>query len=189
MTEKFHDKSKLRYQEKYCIKCQNACSYLLSGQGVISCLNVLLVLRLHVLLKLLRGYLVLAAVLPLAAHHPPGLRLDVGIIAGVHLHNPAIVLLLLGLGGTDHPGDGDGGGVGRGGQEAPDPGPGGHARLYAGHLGGGGGGGGPGALGAGLLTREAVVTRLVLLAATSSATASAAAAAPISTRIRQTLQT
>lgn len=147
---------------------------------------VLLVLRLHVLLKLLRGYLVLAAVLPLAAHHPPGLRLDVGIVAGVHLHNPAIVLLLLGLGGADHPCDGDGGGVGRGGQEAPDPGPGAHPRLNAGHLGGGGGGGGPGALGSGLLTREAVMTRLVLLAAIP--TASAAAAAPISTRIRQTLQ-
>ena len=81
---------------------------------------------------------------------------------------------------------GDGGWVGRGGQEASDPGPGAHPRLNAGHLGGGGGGGGPGALGSGLLTREAVMTRLVLLAAIP--TASAAAAAPISTRIRQTLQ-
>ena len=155
---------------------------------------VLLVLGLHVLLELLAGDLVLAAVLA-RGHHPALLSLDVGVVPGVHLHDRLLLLLVLlllrdvevrGRGGRGHhPRDGDGGGVGRGGQPQ-----GRHAEAGVGsglnprHLGGGGGGGGAGPLWLiVLVTSEAILTAgLLLLPRIVPSSAS------ITARIRQTLE-
>ena len=156
---------------------------------------VLLVLGLHVLLELLAGDLVLAAVLA-RGHHPALLSLDVGVVPGVHLHDRLLLLLVLlllrdvevrGRGGRGHdPRDGDGGGVGRGGQPQ-----GRHAEAGVGsglnprHLGGGGGGGGAGPLWLiVLVTSEAILTAGLLLLPRIVPSSSAS----ITARIRQTLE-
>ena len=118
--------------------------YLLSGQRVISCLYVLLVLSLHVLFKLLGGDLVVGAVVPAAAHHPALLLQP--HLGGVHLHDGLVVLLnetVLDVGRSNDPG----------GELRTGP-----AALDAGNLGGGGWGGCTGSLWLiERMTREAVV--------------------------------
>ena len=135
----------------------------MSGERVISCLDVLLVLGLHVLLELLRGDLVVVTVVTTTAHHPALLlHPDLG---GVHLYDGLVVLLSeAGLtGGSDDP------------DRQLRTGP---TALDAGNLGCGGGGGGPGPLWLiERMTREAVVARFCLFPGV-----------PI-TRIRQALTT